>query len=71
MCDNRNSEIAALMANNREFEKRNDAQSEENRNISFNVLLYLFRSNNSKKRKGNSRLNVRGCTIFWILMFKH
>lgn len=28
MCDNRNEEITSLMSNNRELEKRNDAQVE-------------------------------------------
>lgn len=33
MCDNREAEIAALMASNREIEKTNELQAEENKNL--------------------------------------
>lgn len=37
MCDNRESEINALMASNREIERNNEVQTEENKNLSLTL----------------------------------
>lgn len=37
MCENRESEIAALMASNREIEKNNEVQAEENKNLALTL----------------------------------
>lgn len=37
MCDNRESEINALMTSNREIERNNEIQSEENKNLSLTL----------------------------------
>ena len=37
MCENRENEINALMASNREIERNNEIQAEENKNIALNL----------------------------------
>lgn len=37
MCDNRATEISALMAGNRELEKDNEHRTDENRQLTYNV----------------------------------
>lgn len=38
MCENRENEIASLMASNREIEKNNELQMEENQSLTMNVF---------------------------------
>lgn len=37
MCENREAEIASLMASNREIEKNNEEQQEQNKTLSITV----------------------------------
>jgi hypothetical protein len=39
MCENREAEIASLMASNREIEKNNELQQEQNKSFSITVIL--------------------------------
>lgn len=46
MCENREAEIASLMASNREIEKNNEEQQEQNKTLSItvNFCSYLVKT---------------------------
>ena len=55
MCDNREAEISALMASNREIEKNNELQAEENKNMALN--LKSLKEERNRAEEEADRLN--------------
>lgn len=55
MCDNREAEISALMASNREIEKNNELQAEENKNMALN--LKTLKEERNRAEEEADRLN--------------
>lgn len=55
MCDNRETEIAALIASNREIEKCNEVQIEENKNL--NHTLKTLKDERNRAEEESDRLN--------------
>ena len=55
MCENRESEIAALMASNREIEKNNEVQAEENKNLA--LTLKSLKEERNRAEEEAERLN--------------